>query len=492
MKAITKSKMQEIDLYTQKNITPSIKLMEEAGMKIAEEVIKDYKFKRVLVLCGAKGNGGDGFVCARYLKNKGFDVECFLISNNLSEECMINIDLFNGIIYDTLPTLNYDLIIDALIGIGLNKDLKDNYIEIINKVNESNINIVSIDIPSGIDSNSGISYKAFIKADTNYSVKYHKVGLFLNDGLDSYNKLKLIDINIINTIDLININELSDFYNILPKRLRNTNKSSYKRASIIAGSKMYAGASIISRNALNAFMMGIGYSKLYIPASLYDIYMLRYPEIILDTFKDNDGFISYDEKSLDKVINSSDSISIGMGMGVSFDLYKSIEYLLKNYTKTLIIDADALNSIAKYGVDILKTKKCNLIITPHIKEFSRLSGYETLDILKNMTTYAKEFANKYDLCIILKSSSSVISYKDNISINISGTTALAKGGSGDMLSGILTGVCAYLDEDIYKLASLSSFILGKCAELSNIPEEATTPKDITENIEKVIKLLKCE
>ena len=179
-----------------------------------------------------------------------------------------------------------------------------------------------------------------------------------------------------------------------------------------------------------------------------------------------------------------------MGMTVSLDLYNTIKYLLLNYNKTLIIDADALNTLALYGLDILLNKKCNVIITPHIKEFSRLSKKSVSDILKNTLDYAYEFSNKYDCCIILKSASSVICYKDDISINITGNSGLAKSGSGDMLSGILTGISAYLDISLYDKARLGSYILGRACELCDIPEESITTTDIVKKIPDVIKELK--
>lgn len=466
--------------------------MELAGKGLKDAILKDFKPSKVLLLVGGRGNGSDALVCGRYLINEGIGVDAFIITQNLSEECQINLNLFKGNVFKKLPLLDYDLIIDGLIGIGLNQNLKENYVDVINKVNASKIKIASIDIPSGINADNGLSYNGFIKADINYSMKYHKVGLFLNDGLDSYKELRLIDLPIIDTDKLININESITFKNILPERRRNSHKSSYGRASIIAGSKKYPGASIISYNALAAFMMGVGFSTLYIPSSLYDLYTLRYPEIILDTLNDNDGSILFDKNKLDEIISKSDSIAIGMGLGVSKELYDTISYLIQNYKGTLIIDADGLNSLSKYGVDIIKRRTCEIILTPHIKEFSRLSGYSVEDIINNQIDKAKEFSKLYNICLILKSASSIICYKDDLSINISGTSALAKGGSGDTLSGILAGICAYTNIDTYTKATLGSYVLGSCAEISEKEEECSRPIDIINNINKVIKNLKCE
>ena len=162
--------------------------------------------------------------------------------------------------------------------------------------------------------------------------------------------MELVDIDIHDTDDLINIIELNDFKNIFPKRLRNTNKGSYGKASIIASSINYPGASKISYNALSAFKMGVGFANLFVPKSVYNIYAISNPEIIVNQLDEIDGHIKFNPIDFDLIIKRSDSISIGMGMTISYDLYQSIDYLLKNYDKRLLIDADGLNTISKYGM----------------------------------------------------------------------------------------------------------------------------------------------
>ena len=181
------------------------------------------------------------------------------------------------------------------------------------------------------------------------------------------------------------------FMGILPYRLRNTNKGNYGRSAILAGSYKYPGASYIAYEACAAFKMGVGYSYLYVPKEVYELYALRHPEVIVSCLSSLDGHIKYDEDILNSLLKM-DSISIGMGMDISYDLYHTIEYLLLNYDKTLIIDADALNTLAKYGIDILRNKKCRVILTPHLKEMERLSKISVSDIMKNPLEIAKNFS----------------------------------------------------------------------------------------------------
>ena len=491
MDLVTRDEMKIIDTNTC-NRVKSINLMESAGKNIALEIVKDYSFKNVLVLCGSSGNGGDGFVIARYLLSMGYNVDCFLISNNLSCDCLTNKERFSGNIINDIND-NYDLIIDGLIGFGLKSKLKDNYIDIINKVNSLNIKIVSIDIPTGIDATSGISYGAYIKSDTCYTIEYPKTGLFLNDGLNSYNKLKIVSIGIDKTSNVIHLNEINDFKNIFPKRERNTNKGSYKKASIVGGSYKYAGASYLSYLALSSFMMGIGYSYLYVPECIYNSFLLKEPSILLGKLSSDSNNIKYDEKELEKLL-SLDSISIGMGMDISIDLYNTIKYLLNNYTGRLVIDADGINSLAKYDISILKNKKCSVILTPHLKEMERLTNIKISEIKENIIDIAKNFAKEYNVSLILKGASSIITDGNNISISSFGNTGLAKAGSGDMLSGILSGLLAYLDIDTFRICNIACYILGRAAEFASleIECECITPSDIIRNINNVVKEIKNE
>lgn len=492
MKSVTDLEMKRIDKKTQENI-PSFVLMESVGKKMANVIIDRYHFKKVLIIAGSGGNGGDSYVIARYLLENNKDVYVYQAKKITNLDTKKNYDLYKGKIVNDLEDLNYDIIIDGLLGIGFIGELSLDYINIIKKINDSKITVVSLDIPSGLNSLNGKMMPVSIKCELCIAVKYPKVGLFLNDGPDTFSKIEVIDCEIMSSKNTIDIFHKENFYGMFKKRLRNSNKSTYKRASLIAGSYKYPGASMISYNALLSLKMGIGYSYLYVPYELYELYLLKYPEIIVSPLSSKDNHIKFNKEQIDEIIKKSDSISIGMGMDISIDLYETIEYLLKNYDKTLIIDADGLNSISKYGVDILKNKKANVIITPHIKEASRLFNVSIKDILKDPIKYAKDFSNEYNLTVILKNNTTVIAQNNNIGINIYGNTGLAKGGSGDALTGILSGICAYMDGyDNYLKSALSCYILGYASILCNnyLEVETMTITDITKYISDVIKDLK--
>lgn len=253
---------------------------------------------------------------------------------------------------------------------------------------------------------------------------------------------------------------------ILPKRNSDSNKGDYGHAYIVGGSEDFGGAPLLSYYAICALCLGAGYATLFVPENLYKIYVGRMPQLIVKKLPENAGKFCFDHEKYSKITANPGSIAFGMGVGVSRDIYQIISYFLKNYGGNLILDADALNAISKYGIDVLNEHKCRLIITPHIGEFSRLINKSVEEIKSDPISYAFEFSKRYKCVVVLKDSKTIISDENNIYLNKTGNASLAKAGSGDILSGILAGLFAQkqLIKEPAKLASFASFLLGKCAE----------------------------
>jgi len=490
---VSSDEMKNSEAFTmqQKGMT-NLDLMEEAGISIADIIIKRFKEKRILVVCGLGNNGGDGFVVARKLLEKNFLVETYAVKGTGSKEREKNKGLFTGKIHNKFPNDKYDIIIDALFGIGLSRNVENEFYETIIKINESNAYVISIDIPSGINADNGLILNIAVQADLTIALGFYKNGHFLNYGLDYSGELIVENVGIFPSVTKSSIileeKEIKDFF---PKRERNVHKGSFGKATIIAGSKELIGASAISFSALCALKMGCGYAQLAIPKSLYSNFALNVLENTYFLLKDKNGNLVFDKKSLNKIMASSDAISIGMGLGVSRDIYKTIEYLLKNYSKTLIIDADGINSLAMYGLDILKIKKCDVIITPHIKEFSRISEKDVEEIKQKGIQIARDFAYTYNLTVVLKSAVTIIASPSDTYINITGNSGLAKAGSGDVLSGILVGLASW-SKETFKMAAVASYILGKAAEnaLGNYQSEYTlVASDVINTIPLIINKL---
>jgi ADP-dependent NAD(P)H-hydrate dehydratase / NAD(P)H-hydrate epimerase len=482
------------DKYTIQKGTPSIELMERAGFECFKIISKFInKNNKILVVVGPGGNGGDGYVIARYLFENHYDVTVLDINESHSIDCLTNLNRYKGKTIKQIENTKYDLVVDALFGVGLNKEVKEPQLSLIRYINNSHAKIVSIDINSGLDATTGLVLGEAVKSDLTICVQDIKAGLYLNEGRDYCMNKVLIDIGILHFDgnNYYQILENNDFKSLVLDRKSHSNKGNYGRSLIIGGSKEYLGAPLLSYTSLASLRSGSGYATLAVPKTLIPIYGVRYAEVLFSRLNDDgNGHYVFDEKEANTLLNYS-SIALGMGMGISEEVYKLVCYLLLNYKGNLILDADALNSISKYGVDCLKTHICDVIISPHIKEFSRLANTEISVIERNYGGLARDFANKYNLIVLLKNNTSIITDGKTTYLNVSGSPCLAKGGSGDVLSGILCGICSTKD-NLLKRVALSSYILGRSSEFCvlSIDENCVIATDVINNISNVFKEIK--
>ena len=491
---LTGEQAKEADLFTiNERKIPAKELMKKAGFKMYE-VLKRYINKQdsILIVCGAGNNGGDGYVLGSFLYENGFDVSIFQYKTPKTSEAIAAYSEFNGKIIKEINK-NYDVVVDAIFGVGLSRDLDDitkNFISFLNKMSGFK---VSLDIPSGLDSTNGnIMGNAFV-CDLLITVQCLKSGLFLNKGVTTFEKVEIVDIGIDTScvIDKLIIYEDEDFQDILQKRSKICNKGTFGKVALVGGSHDLCGAAILSASALASLRCGVGYSRICVPEKLYDIYALRNPENIYFAFKSDDkGNILFDEENLRSILNY-DCIGVGMGLGCSENVYNICRYLLENYTGNLVLDADALNSISAYNSDILSHHKCNLVITPHIKEFSRLTKLSVDEILKKELSFARFFAKKRDLTLVLKSNTTIICNSQNCVLNITGNPSLAKGGSGDILTGIIVGLLSFTSNKFLS-SCFGPYLLGKCAEsiCYKIDERSVIATDIANEIGYVLKNIK--
>ncbi len=425
-------------------------LVFRAGKSVADEILKRFIGGRVLVCVGKGNNGNDGRVVAEILSSvHGFSVNILSVDNGIFK-------LFEK---------KYDIIVDCIFGTGLNKEVTGKYMFAIEKINSSNAFVVSCDIPSGLNGDNGIVMGIAVKADLTIAIQEFKIGHFLNDGPDYSGEVILKDIGIsVWEDEFIKRFTKTDSLNFFAKRNKNVNKGNYGKACVIGGSKKYSGSVCLSALSLCALKIGAGYSYLAIPETLFNNYMLKVPECILVTGKDDGNYFVYDQEVLNEIINF-DAISFGMGMGVNIEIYKMLTFLLKNYKGKLVIDADGLNVLSLYGIDILKEKACNVILTPHIGEFSRLIGVDKNLLISSPIEYAKEFAKEYGATVLLKSATSIITDGNEVILNTTGTPAMAKAGSGDVLSGIICGLLARTDDVLHAVAT-SAYVFGKAGEIA--------------------------
>lgn len=484
---LTNGQMQAAD-RREMIFTPAIELMERAGRAVADFVQKIDRRGRILCVCGGGNNGGDGFVCARYLLEKNYDVSVLCKAENFSAETEDNKKKFleiGGQIAREMPRGKISVIVDCLIGTGFKGELRRETAALIQEINskkEEGVYVVAVDIPSGICGDNGLG-KIAVQADETLCIAAEKIGIRLSDGLDCAGRISVVDIGIKPKEkyagEFVRLQEKEDIKRILPTRKRNSHKGTYGKVAIVAGSEEYSGAALLALKS--ALKSGAGYVTLFTPQGIKSKYMLQAPEALLVGLNGG-GSVEFYESDFEKLCGY-DAISYGMGMTVSKDVYKGVIYLLEHYEGKLILDADALNSIAAYGHigDFLRKKKCDVLITPHLKEFSRLTGLEMTEILQDPIAYTKKISQVYGLSVLLKGAATVISDGRFSVVNATGCSAQAKGGSGDVLSGLIGGLCAQ-GLAAFDGARAGNFLAGFAAELAaqKWTEYAATPTDFIE------------
>ena len=448
-------------------------LVVRAGTAVADEIVKRLKGGRVLVCIGKGNNGEDGKVIAETLsKIHGFTVATLNISNGIFK----------------LLDKEYDIIVDCIFGTGLDRTVEGKYKLAIDKINQSGAYVVACDIPSGLNGNTGIPMGVSVKANLTVAIQEYKLGHFLNDGPDYSGQVVVKDIGIsVWGEDYFKRYTDQDLEKFFPKRNHNVNKGSFGKSCVIGGSKSYPGSAILSLNALTALKMGNGYSNLAIPDSIFDAVSLRFPELTVTTLKSDGDKLIFDQDKLKTLLNYN-SICFGMGVGVTEDNYKIIKFLLENYSGKLLIDADGLNTLSTFGVEVLKSAKCDVVLTPHIKEFSRLIGKNVDEIIDKTVPLAIEFAKEYGVSLVLKSSTTIITDGTEFYLNTTGCTGLAKAGSGDVLSGVICGLLAG-KLDAFDCAVGGCYLLGLASEIASkeLTDVCMTASDVINALPKVIK-----
>jgi len=472
-RVLTTEQMRSADRYTIDVLgVDENTLVQRAGDAVAQEIIKRFLGGRVLVCVGNGNNGADGRVVAEILcKTHGFSVSVLNVSTGMFK-------LFDK---------KYDIIVDCIFGTGLNRIVEGKYRKVIENINDSDAYVISCDIPSGINGDNGKVMGVAVKANLTIAIQELKLGHFLGEGIEYSGNVIAKDIGISiwedGVANRLTNTSVSKYFQTKP---RNVHKGSFGKSAIIGGSKDFSGSIILSKNALTAMKTGVGYSAVGVPESIFPYLVGTNPECILISIKDNGNVMVLDIESLDKFLDY-DCISVGMGLGTTEHGYQIVKYLLENFNGVLVIDADGLNCLAKYGLEILKNKKCRVVLTPHIGEFSRLTGIEKGKIIENPIEIAKDFAKEFDCVVLLKNAVSIITNGEQTIINTTGCSGLAKAGSGDVLSGVLCGVLPRC-EDLTLGVAVGAYVFGKAGEYATAKqnEYTVTASDVINELTTVI------
>ena len=497
MKIFTASQLYEADKTTiQKQGISSEKLMERAAVEIFTWIHKRMQGAqdRIHLFCGIGNNGGDGLALARHLWEHGYNLQVHVVSysDKRSEDFLINLERLKErkIWPDTiqenseLPEIRpEEIVIDGIFGIGLNREPDPWVSKLMSHINKSGAFVISIDVPSGLYLDKQLDNpEAVIHANYVLSIQAPKLVFFLpQTGIycDQWDVLNIgMDEEYLSRTETEY--ELIDKYEVLSwykARKRFTHKGNFGHALIVGGSYGKIGAVILSAKA--CLVSGSGLVTAFVPKCGYTPVQAAAPEIMLYTDK-NDEYIEDITYELEPTV-----IGMGMGMGTLTQTANAMRKFLENYQGKLVIDADGLNILAQ-DKDLLTKLPPNTVLTPHPGELKRLIGSWKNDFEK--LTKAKSFAEKYNCILVLKDAYTIVINDGKAYVNSTGNSGMATAGSGDVLTGMITGLIAQ-GYDSQTAACMAVFLHGSAGDMvaSKIGQEALTATDIINSIGLAIK-----
>lgn len=464
---ISVENMRASDKYTIDNITPSLELMLRAGKAVYNSVKWSGK---TAIVCGTGNNGGDGYVLALEMSKNGIFCEIILVKEKFSNDGAYYFNKCKEqnipyLVYNEKTDLNkYDFIVDCIFGTGFKGSVIGIEKEIIEKINASRAYVVSVDINSGLNGDTGLCDICVI-SDLTVSIGTLKSGHVLNQAKDKIKKIINCNIGIEIIEKPYNLLEASDVKKIIKARENYSHKGTYGYVSLIGGSLEYSGAIKLANIASCSVRSGAGVVRLCVPSSIVNGVLPYMLESTLFPLDDKNGSAKFNQEQLDTLIKSSKVIAVGMGLNQKGDNEKIISYLIKNYNGILIIDADGLNTLATMDID-LKSAKCKIVLTPHPREFERLSKIPMCQVNENPIKYAMEYAKSNGITLLLKGTATIITDGCSVYLTSTGCPGMATGGSGDVLSGILAGVCASNDASLMENVAVSAYINGYAGEIA--------------------------
>ena len=487
----TGEQMRRADLYTIEEIgVPSMVLMERAALEVVRCMEEEQlDFRRVLVICGSGNNGGDGYAIARLLHLKGHDVTIFFAGNSQkrSEENAQQAKIaahYEIPVITNLGTEEYSVIIDALFGTGLKREVTGHYREVLCSVNQMTGKKVAVDLPSGIHDTTGARMGIAFCADLTVAIAFPKRGLFLQEGNVCAGKILTGDIGISSeTFSEGTVTfgyEKQDLFLGFPKRKKNSHKGSYGKVLMIAGSKGMSGAAYLSAKA--AYAVGAGLVQIYTHEENRVILQQLLPEAIITTYD------TFDSEQLEKLIQWADLIGIGCGLGKSDTAERVMQYTLKRALVPCVVDADGINILSKH-MEWIEETNALIVLTPHMKEMSRMLQCSVKELIEQRMEKLHAFVERYKVVCVLKDARTLVAKEhQNTYLNLSGNAAMAKAGSGDVLAGVIVGILAQQCEP-YTSACLGVFLHGLAGDMARDKKGAYSvlASDLVAEISSVLK-----
>ncbi len=485
-------------------------LMENAAHAVYFVILKhlgNLRNKRFVTFAGPGNNGGDAIAVSRKLVSNGANLMIYLMSDpekykgaarmnyEIARNIGIPMERFQG--DSAMVRMNVDAadaIIDGIFGTGLSREVKGNYAEAIKIINESGKTVFSVDIPSGINGNTGKVMGIAVRASYTITFGLPKLGNILYPGFEYCGKLYVSHISFPpENYDDPQIKLLINTPVPLPPRKKDGHKGTFGDVLFVAGAKKYYGAPYFA--ALSFLKAGGGYSRLATAKSVVPFIGSEGREIVFHPLEETeDGSISYTAREeILKIAEETDFVVLGPGTSLNDRTQKLIVDLIPLITKPILIDGDGLTALSK-NLDVLKERKNFTILTPHPGEMARLMGVSVKEILESRIEVAREFAVNYGVIVVLKGAHTQIAFPDgNVYINMSGNSGMATAGSGDVLTGTIAAMYT-LGLKIPDAVRMGVFVHGLAGDIAaeNKGEDGITARDIMESLPEALRRIREE
>ena len=541
MKVVTAEEMRNIDMKAiQEMGIPGVVLMENAGLGVVhaiEEgwggrgaggqrgrekwrftespcppvVLSPRRRVAVSIFVGKGNNGGDGLVVARYLANKGYDVKTYVMAepDKFTGDALTNLQIAQNMRLPLEFILSEeqlevhkgqiaasDLLVDSIFGTGLRGAVRGFAANVIDFLNSTSLPIVAIDLPSGLEANTGKVEGPCIRAALTVTMALPKRGLLLYPGADFVGRLEVADIGIprevVESLNVpVNLIRTSEAAKLLPARPRDAHKGTFGKVLVLAGSVGFTGAAAMTSEA--ALRVGAGLVTLGIPRSLNAIMEMKLTEVMTHPLSETESLTlasgAWDE--IIELLNSADVVALGPGLSRVPETVSLVQSLCRQIRIPKVIDADGLNALAE-NRGIMKELGPQTILTPHPGEMARLIGCSIYDVQSDRINIARDFAKENSVILVLKGAPTVTADPQGlVYLNTTGNPGLASGGTGDVLTGAIAGFLAQ-GADATDAAVLGVYVHGLAGDLAAMVqgEAGLLAQDVLHHLPRAIQRLR--
>ena len=464
MKLVTAAQMRELDRRTIEDLgVPSLVLMENAGRGTYQVLRREFPELSgpVVVLAGRGNNGGDGLVVARYLANEGFPVSVFLLADRdqVQGDALVNLNILEAMGLEVEEILGEDqlsslghrmsragLVVDALLGTGLNSPVGGLLAQVIARVNQVRPPVLAVDIPSGLNADTGLPLGSAVEAAVTVTYGFPKIGQILPPGRDLVGRLWQVDISIPPALarDIATeLAEAADLRALLPPRPFASHKGTFGHLVVVAGSPGKTGAATLCAEA--GLRSGAGLVTVAVPASLNDILEVKLTEAMTLPLPEAGDARALGERALTPLLDflsDKTAVALGPGLGTHPETQSLVRALVRDCPLPVVVDADGLNALAGH-LEVLPGAAGPRILTPHPGEMARLIGATAREVQTRRLDTAREVATVHGVFVVLKGAQTVVADPlGRVSLNPTGNPSLASGGTGDVLTGLIGGFLA--------------------------------------------------